>query len=750
MRTSHPFPRLRRPAAARRLAFVITLLSFGFARAAAADTAVTGTVVDQSGRPLPRAYVRALDRTGAESAGTFADELGRFRLAAGDDCRLEVSLSGFGTTVASCGAAQVVRVVLPVAPIAETVVVTATRTEAPAGQLGASVTTFTAADLERRQSPMLADLLRASAGATIVRSGGLGTVASLFVRGGESNDNKVLLDGIPLNEPGGTFNFSNITTENLDRVEVVRGAQSALFGSDAVADVVQLFTKRADRSSGRPRAVMSVDGGSFNTLRGSASVSGASGPFDYAFGASRFTTDNQAANNAFRNTVLSTNAGVLLGTNATLRFVGRGEIGHVGTPGATAFGRPDLDAFFDRHEGVGGVAFDQQLTASLRQRASYALAASHQDSTNLILDPPYTPRFENRAAPFEFSDFAFDNGTRLRRHHATYQVDWRLSSDASRGDQLFTVVLDWDGERARLDDRLGASQTEASRNNIGWSVQHQALWRRAFVTLGARVERNDSFGTAAVPRGSVAYVARESSGWVGETKLRASAGLGIKEPTVVQSFSLSPFFLGNPDLEPERSRTVEVGIDQRLGSDRAKIELTWFDNRFMNIISTRTLGFDPFRAEYFNIGLTRARGAELGLEVAPLKALRGRAGYTFLDSEIVESTSPTNVVFQQGQWAFRRPRHSGFAELTWDRRRVTASVNGVVVGRFVDSDFASLEPPIVTNPGYTTWAARAAYRMSPQLTWTAAIDNLTDAGYMEPLGYPALGRALRAGVRLAF
>jgi len=753
MRTS----RLRRSAAAVRRSCTIILvalmtLAVPAARLSAARV-VSGTIVDQSGQPLPRAYVRVLDRATREIARGFADESGRFHFSATDDeCRIEASLTGFQPSTIACpsAGARALRLVLAVAPIHETVVVTATRTEAPAGQVGASVTVFTADDLARRQTPLVADLLRSSPGVMVVRSGGAGAVASLFVRGGESNYNKVLLDGIPLNEPGGTFNFSNVTTDNLDRLEIVRGAQSALFGSDAMASVVQLFTTRPDRADERPHATVSLEGGTYDTVRTNAAVSGARGRFDYALGAARFATDNRAPNNVFGNTTLSANAGVALSDTATLRFLGRGELGRVGTPGQTAFGRPDLDAFFRRHDGVAGVSFDQQVSASLRQRAAYSLAVSDQQSTNLVPDAPYTPAFEGRRAPFEFSDFLYDSRTNLRRHHASYQADWRLSSGTSSGDHLLTVLADWDGERASIEDRMAATTTSPSRNNVGWSIQHQASWRRLFVTAGGRVEHNASFGTSAVPRGSIVLVARTSGGAIGETKLKASAGLGIKEPTVLQSFSLSPYFHGNPNLAPERARTMEAGVEQRLANDRAKIEATWFDNRFRNLISTRTTNPATFEAEYFNIGLSRARGAEIAIEVAPDKALRGRAGYTFLASEIVDSTSPFSMVFEPGQPLLRRPRHSGFIGATWTWHRVTADVNGVLIGGFVDSDFSSLSPAILTNAGYTTWDARVAVNVSRQLTGTLSIDNMANADYMEPLGYPTLQRAVRVGLRVAF
>ena len=627
--------------------------------------------------------------------------------------------------------------------------VSATRTEAPLAQLAASVTVFDAADINRRQNPPLVDLLRSAPGAVVVANGSRGGVASLFVRGGESNYTKVLLDGIPLNEPGGTFDFGNVTTENLQRVEMVRGAQSALFGSDAMSGVVQMFTAQA--APGAARGDVMVEGGTFGTARVSAGAAGHASGFDYSVGAAHFSTNNDSPNNEFDNTTLSGSAGLSLTPTATLRFTGRAELGQVGTPGQTAFGRPDLDASFERNNGVGGVTFTQTLTPAFSQRATYALSVSHQTSTNLVLDPPYTPSFEGRTSPFEFFDFAYDSHNELRRHYATYQADWRLPGASGKvGTHLLTTALDWDGERGDLEDRLAKTSTTASRNNIGWTVQDQALWARVFVTGGFRVEHNDSFGTAFVPRGSIAYVAHQSTGSMGNTTLKASAGLGIKEPTLLQSFSLSPFFLGNPDLEPERSRSVDVGLEQRLWKDRVRVDLTWFDNRYRNIISTQTISFDPFTSQYFNIGLTRARGAELSGEVAPTSGVLLRAGYTLLDSKIIDSTSSFSEVFAPGQELLRRPRHSGYVGLAWTRARLSADVTGIFIGRRVDSDFSSLEPPMVSNDGYGTLDVRAAYRLAGPLSITGAADNLTGGDYMDPLGYPALGRAFRIGARVGF
>ena len=735
------------------LLLIASLVAGGAASARGAGREIAGIVVDQSGRALPRAYVRATDASSKEIAGTFADEAGRFNLtiATDDGCQVEASLTGFVRNAAPCGA-EPLRLTLAVAPVQETVVVTATRTEAPAGQVGASVTVFTADDLERRRVPLVADLLRSTPGVQVIRTGAPGGVTSLFVRGGESNYNKVLVDGIPLNEPGGTFNFSSLTTDNVERLEVVRGAQSALFGSDAMASVVQIVTKRADRNR-PPQLSATVEAGTYGTVRGGATVSGSSGPLDYSFGASGMSTDNREPNSAFRDTTISATGGAALGTSATIRFVARGQLQHNGTPGQTAFGRPDLDAFFDRNDTVAGVTFDHQLTPRLRQRASYGFTVSHQQSTNLIEDPPYVPRFGDRVAPFTFYDYLYDSFNNLRRHHLSYQADVRLADDRSHGDQLLTVLADWDGERASLEDRLAGTEVPASRDNAGVAVQHQAVWRRVVVTAGGRFEHNESFGNAGVPRGSIVFVAHEASGSraaFGETRLHASGGLGIKEPTILQSFSPSPFFRGNPDLVPERSRSVEAGVEQRFAADRARVELTWFDNRYRNLISTRTTNPATFEAQYFNIGLTEARGAELTADVAPAAAVHLRAGYTFLDSNIVDSTSPSSAVLQPGKWLFRRPRNSGFAAIGWSRGRIGADLTGVFIGRYVDSDFSSLQPPILEHDAYSTWDARVSIAIVPRAVFLLSIDNVTDVDYMEPLGYPALSRAVRAGVRVGF
>ncbi|MCC7418491.1 MAG: TonB-dependent receptor [Acidobacteria bacterium] len=731
-----------------RLPFIVLVALCVHGGAVAAPVPLAGIVVDQSGRAVPRARVRIVEADGTEASSGFADEAGRFALAHDTTaCRVEASLTGFEPATAPCAAGAPIQITLAVAPLEASVLVSATRTEAPASQTGASATVFTAADLVRAQKPLVADLLAATPGAMVVRSGGPGTVASLFVRGGESDYNKILIDGVPLNEPGGTYYLSNLTTENLDRVEVVRGAYSSLFGSDAMGSVVQLFTRRG--ATRRPAVAAQIDGGTYGTLHASGNLSGAAGRADYSLGGARWRGDSRVPNSRFENTTFNANVGVPLGADATLRVVARGDRGRVGTPGQTAFGRPDLDAFFERHDSIGSVSVDQQI-GRLRQRATYSIAASSQQSTDLAADPPFRAAYAGRTARFPSSDFTYDSLTRLRRRHASYQADIQLGDADAGSRHLLTLLADWDGERADVADRMFGTRTINTRGNFGVAAQQQMLWRRVSVAFGGRLERNASFGVAAVPRASIVYVARESGPSLGSTQLEASIGSGIKEPTMLESFSASPFFLGNPDLEPERSRSVEIGIRQRFARDRASVELTWFHNRYRDVITLVTTDPSTFAAQFSNVGETRARGIELGFETRPVDALRLRAGYTWLDSRIVRSERPDDALFGLGREAFRRPRHSGFVDASLAAGRLGAGLLGTFVGSFVDSDFGLFDPPLTRNPGHALWDARLSLTLTPRLTAIMNVDNLTGRDYSEPLGYQPLLRAVRAGVRLGF
>jgi vitamin B12 transporter len=704
---------------------------------------VKGSVVDSTGGALPRAHIRVIDASSKEIGSTLTSADGQFVVAECNGCTIEASLTGFKPSSTKVNTQTQVNIVLEPAPVSEAIVVSATREAAPAANVGASVTVFTASDIERRGSILISDLVRETPGVSIIQTGGAGGQTSLFLRGGESTYTKVLLDGIPLNEPGGTFNFSGLTTTNLARVEVVRGAQSALYGSDAMSGVIQLVTAKG--LAARPSFAGNVEAGSYGTYRGAGALGGVSRGWDYSIGAAGTATDNRVPHSRLTNNTFSWTAGGPLAPGVELRTVGRMESGRVGTPGQTAFGSKESDAFFDHRDTAAGASLTQQLTTSWTHRAAYSFTRTRQDSTNLNADPPYTPAFGAATAPFAFSDFTYDANNLLRRQFLTYQIDGRINT---RVMQLVTALVDWDGERATLTDRLAKTVVGAARNNIGISVQHQLIGRRGSIASSMRAEHNDSFGDKWVPRISGVLIAHAGSGTWGELAIKGNAGRGVKEPTILQSFSPNMFFLGNPALLPELATTWDLGVSQRFAGDRARIDATYFDNKYENQISTRTTNFSTFASQYFNVGDTTARGLELSGEAVIVPALRVAGGYTFTDSEIVKSTSEFSTVIKAGAWAFRRPRHSAFVRAAVTSHRVAADLDGQYVGERVDSDFSSLSPAITSSGKYWLWNASASIKVNRNIEVYGRIQNLGDKDYMEPLGYEAWRRTAHGGLRV--
>lgn len=625
--------------------------------------------------------------------------------------------------------------------IHESVVVTATGRETPESKVGVSITVINRDEIEQRHALSTIDLLRTMPGVVAVRAGGVGNLTGVFVRGGESTYNKVLLDGMPLNEPGGAFNFASLSPENIERIEVLRGAHSALFGSDAMASVIHLFSARPD--SGRPRVNLTVDGGNFNTAHIAAGFGARASRVEYSVFGSRLETDNEEPNNKNRTSTLSGNVTRWLKSGASARFVGRGEVGRTGTPGTTAFGRPDMDAFFRHRDGSFLGGWNQPLGSRVTQQTSYSYIITKYRSTNLVADAPYTPTFGNLVAAFPSSDFLYDSETELDRHHFEYRADAVIARN-----QTVTAAFAYDGERGVLTNhRSSAAPQRPKRNNTGTTIQYEAAAERVSVVGGVRFENNGSFGFYAAPRLAVSWLMSSGNEELGATRLRGSVGRGIKEPLFIQSYSPSPSFLGNPDLKPERSRGFDLGIEQRFAGDRAAVEVTYFANHFDDLIS---LGpFDPvtFNSQYENIGETRASGLELAGTALVNGGFRFSAGYTMLDSKVIRSIS-SSPIFAPGRQLYRRPRHSGSLQASYSRSRASVAVGAVFIGSRVDSDFNF--PTISTNEGYATWNVSGEVRLAGRTAAFVTIDNLADRDYMEPLGYRGLGRALRAGIRTRF
>jgi vitamin B12 transporter len=729
----------------RRLRILTVLVSLAVPLATDAATgqgSLVGAARTADGMPLPQVVLVIEGPTGVQTVVTGPD--GRYRatpLVAGE---YRISPRTPGLVLRQDARATVaddesrLDIVLAPAPVREHILVAATRGDAPLSTVGVSATVLDGDAIAARESSDFVHLLQDVPGIAVARAGGMGGQASAFIRGGNSNFARVLVDGVPVNEPGGAFNFGSQLPLELDRVEVVRGATSSLYGTDALAGVVQLETRQADPLA-PPSVRAEMEGGSFSWRRLQGGTIGHAGAFDWNAGVVHLDTDNQAPNSAFGETAGAASVGARLSERSSIRFVFRGEKNEVGTPGPTAFGRPDLDARFESSSLLLGGEW-RFSSHGVIQQARLGLAKSNQ----LSLDPSdsgtYTPQFEGITGAYPISDFTNPDGFQndSSRLSAGYQAELGLGRA-----NLLTAGVDLERETGEVGS-LPSDTLSPSRTNVGVYVQDRlVLGGRVFLTLGGRIEHNDSFGTEAVPRVALAW--RLTSG-ENSTTLRGSAGAGIKEPDFLQSFGLSFFARGNPALKAERSRTYDLSLEQRLAGERIRIQGTLFDHEYRDQIAYQVVDPNTFQGTYVNLGKTRARGVELALEASPTRHVQLGASYTFLDGDVLVSSSDFDPVYAVGQPLLRRPKNQVSAWGRVDLGRSTLGANVVSVGRRADSDFVGLG--LMENIAYTRVDARAQIRIHRGIEAFVVAENLFDESYQEVLGYPALGRSFRGGLRL--
>jgi vitamin B12 transporter len=664
-------------------------------------------------------YTAAVDTPGLEPRGDA-----RVHVAAGAEARLDV--------------------VLVPAPVREHVVVSATRAEATLSTLGVATEVLERERIDERAAPALLTLLEEVPGVAVARTGGTGLQASAFIRGGESRYARVLVDGVAVNQPGGAYDFGTALPFELERVEVVRGAASSLYGSDALAGVVSLETRRA-RPGETPSLRAEGEGGDFAWRRFSGATSGARGAFDWNAGVQRLTTDNAQPNSAFAETAAALSAGVRVDAATDARLVVRFDDGTVGTAGPTAFGRPDLDAAFERTDSVGALRV-RRVTSTITHQLQAGYARTRQLSLNPLDSGDWVPEYQGMVGAYTLSDYpdaaGFQNQT--ARLSGGYQLDAALGRR-----HLLTAGAEAEHETGEIGNRAG-DLLQPTRTSAGVYVQDRVLLgSRAYLTVGGRVERNGSYGTHAVPRAALAVRLRDGED---ATTLRASAGLGIKEPSFLESYGESFFAKGNPNLDPEKSRTFDLGVEQRLFGSRLRAAVTYFHHDYRDQIAYTVVDYDTYEGTYVNLAHTRSQGVESSLEARPLAALQLLAQYTFQDGEIVESPSGFDNVYAAGRPLLRRPRHQGSLTAAYGFGRGSVGATLVRVGERTDSDFVGVGlgqgDEAFFNPGYTRLDARARVRVAGPLEAFVVAENLLDARYEAVVGYPALGRLVRGGLRL--
>jgi vitamin B12 transporter len=727
-------PRVVRPVLA-------ALLSLGSWALAADRGALNGVIRTIGGSPVPQIALR-VEGPGCDRAVVSGPD-GRFRLAGLVAGSYSLKLEAPGFVLSPTATAQVqtdqattVELTLLPAPVREYVVVSATRNEATTSSLGTTVAVLDATRIAERESSSFLNLVQEVPGVSVARSGGVGAQGTIFLRGGASNFARVLVDGVPVNEPGGAWNFGPQLPFELERVEVVKGAASSLYSTDALAGVIHLATRRpalGERASWRGEA----EGGSFSWQRYGVGSSGRRGGLDWNAGMQYLDTDNEQPNAGFRETSGALSAGAAIGPQSSLRLLLRADDSRLGTPGPTAYGRPDLDASFDVTAVVAGLSF-RHAGPRVAHEARAGWTRSDQLSRNPLDSGSFLPQAGDLVAAFPYSDFAdplgFQNDT--RRLSVGYQADVRVD-----GRHLLSAGIDVEHESGQLGARSDGLFLSPTRTNVGAYVQDRLDVGRLFATIGARIERNDSFGTKVVPRVALGYRAR---GGADATTLRASAGTGIKEPDFFQSFGTASYALGNPDLEPERSRTFDVGVEQRAFRGRVRADVTFFHHDYRDEIAYQ-YDFASGRGTYVNLGRTRGRGVEVALSASPRPRLSVSAEYTYLDGEVLVSTNGFDPVYAEGQPLVRQPKHQGSLSARFGSERFSVGASLVGVGRRADSDFVGIG--LTSNDPYARVDARAHGQLLRGLSAYVVAENILDRKYQEVLGYPALGRAVRVGLR---
>jgi vitamin B12 transporter len=602
----------------------------------------------------------------------------------------------------------------------ETVVVTATRVPTPEAQIASSITVITAADIAARQDQTLPDVLQDIPGLNVVQTGGPGEQTSVFMRGTDSNHVKVLVDGIDVGDPSspvGAFDFGQFLTPDIERIEVLRGPQSGLYGSDAIGGVINIITKSG---SGPAQFTADVEGGSFDTFNQAGGVSGSTGPFHYAADIEHFysgatpvtpldllTPGEARLDDSYDNVTGSTKLGyditdnfdlgfVARYTNTQLLFTGDNYNNYPSTPDTT---HDETDTLQYYTRGTGHlVLFDGFFEQTI------GLAYSSISSTDFSPDGPTT---------------SYYSGDRVK---LDWQGNLRFSSDE-------ILVLGAEYDRDEIRQPVSAGTTTAS----GYAELQSTLGGNFFNTISVRYDDNNQFGSAATYRVAPAYFIPATG-----TKLKASIGTGFKAPTLSQLYENFPSygFFGNPNLKPETSLGYDFGFEQSLLDGKAQFGATYFRNNIKNLIDDNSAF-----TSYANVGRAETDGVESFASWQPIQSLTLRADYTY--------TEANDEILNEE--LLRRPKHKANLDAKWQAtNKLSFDADLLYVGPWIDVTRDVLIPEEETAPGYTTANIATDYAICDRLTIYGRIDNLFDAHYQDPVGFLHPSRGFYAGIRAAY
>ena len=672
---------------------------------------------------------------------TSSQGLVHFRPSNSQSCRVHVLAPGFAEKwqQVAAGADGEVIIALQLAVASETVVVTGTRIPVPRDESGAAIATLNGAELETMHPVAANDALRFLPGTIVATAGQRGGLGSLFVRGGDSRYNKVIVDGVPVNDPGGIFDFGTQPLFEADRLELLRGAQSTLYGSDAMTSVVQIWSR-----TGRtpvPELQFGADAGNFGTENGYASLAGANGRFDYNVFGNQFNTSGSGPNDDYSNSLEGVNAGAWLSDWASLRLRARHDNRVSGVQNEWNFNGdpllpPDLDQRARHNNFLGSLELAITGPSRWQHRVTgfdYTLHRTNQDGINQ----------GNRLTPFGNQDFQFNNVNLFNRAGIDYQGSYEEESWSNS-----TFGFQFEDETGTTGN-LPFLSHGLRRNHAVYGQQMFNFERFSFIA-GGRFVHNESFGNKFVPRAALTILALKGGQFFSGTRLTFSYATGIKEPTFAESFGNGGGFptLPNPSLHPEETRAFEAGFEQKLG-ERYSFSSLYFNNLFRNQIDFNFLGCDPVtficKGQYININEAIAHGSEVELHARPWSRLSLSAAYTYTSTQILKQPFAFDPLLGEGRPLIRRPKHSATLLASYLGGRWGADLAASFVGRRADSDFFGYN--VDHTPGYVLVNTGGWYAINRRVTAYMSVENLLNRFYEEVTGYPALGVNFRAGMR---
>ena len=618
-------------------------------------------------------------------------------------------------------------------------VVTASPTPRALAAVAQHVTILDGRELQARGLSSLAEALRDLSGVDVVRGGSFGAVTSLFMRGGESDYTLVMIDGVQVNQAGGGFDFASLTTQNIERVEIVRGPSSALHGSDAVAGVIHVITRAGGGATqGTVRfeagSYQGPGGGALDATRWSADLGGGTERARYSVSLGRDAADGILEfNSGHENLMLSGAARFVpddrTRVGLTLRLEDREY--HYPTNGSGAL--VDRNAFFFEDESIAHLSVARALTNRIEVEALIGLMETDGGTDDAPDDPSDAESFKS-----------LDH---FRRASA------QVMSHLRAGSTVLTIGGEVEEERQRsFSESLSGfgsfyGRNESQRLNLagfGHVTSERGLMA---VSLGGRLEDNERYGTIGTWQAGVAAHLPARPG----TRLRISAGSAIKEPTFAENYATG-FAIGNPHLDPEWSLSWEAGVEHELVAGMARAGITYFDQRFEEMIQYTFTPPTPSDPNYFNVAAARSRGVEVdaALRVASVDI---RAAWTWLDTKVVDAglESGAGAAFVDGQPLLRRPAQSvtvTAASALGARARVHTRLG--YEGSRDDRDFSTFPATPVEMPGYALWSVGGEWTMRPGVSVSLRGENLLGKRYQEAFGFGAPGRQVYLGVSVGF